>query len=545
MGNRESNQKAQPGIVGLKNFENTCYLNSGIQCLSHTPLLTEFLLQNADAFPSSTLAGEYIKLLQQIWAGKSRTIVPKELKKTIDATDRFKGVSDQHDAFEFLLFLIERLHKAEVSIGDMKGELILEQKTDPTARVTKSHSDSLIPDEQLKDPPKLTRTSSGTNLKAVGKKVKQLTTTDLDRGETSPRTRKHSTSSNSSTNTEKSLSLGRQRDNKETKRQTQKSYLLIGGGSTSTHRSSDDVRAQLAKLGEYADTCWRQHVKRKGSSIWTRHFHGQTKQSFTCQACNKTAVTFCAFPYMDVPLSSIDPLNPEHQIRPTSLRECLRTKERGEIVRDWLCPLCGERGEAVRQTQVWKHPNVLVFRLGRVCRKNNKEVKITTALKFPIMGLRMPYCVNDGPDRMSVEVFDLYAVLSHVGKADEGEGDVTAEEGHFIVHAQNQLDGNWYTFNDASVVPLHLTSNKFQSKEAYILFYRKRGSWPVGPATPTVPPPFRPSTPPPSPPGTPTSSFPSACSRARPDKSPPRTVPQPPPPSLSLDDHDLRKCRSC
>jgi ubiquitin carboxyl-terminal hydrolase 4/11/15 len=513
--------------------------------------LTDFLLQNADSFPSSTLAGEYVKLLQLIWAGKSRTLVPKEFKKTIDATDRFKGVSDQHDAFEFLLFLIERLHKAEVSIGYDK--LIPEispmsSKTDPTARVIKSHSDSLIPDERLlsderqQNLPKLTRTSSGTNLKAVGRKVKQMTT-DLDRGERSPRSRKHSNST-SSTNTEKSLSTSN--NSKETKRQTQKSYLLIGGGSSSTpHRSSDDVRAQLAKLGEYADTCWKQHVKRKGSSIWTRHFHGQTKQSFTCQACNKTAVTFCAFPYMDVPLSSIDPMNPEHQIRPSSLRECLRTKERGEIVRDWLCPLCGERGEAIRQTQVWKHPNVLVFRLGRVCRKNNKEVKITTALKFPIMGLRMPYCVKDGADRMAVEIFDLYAVLSHVGKADEGEGDVTAEEGHFIVHAQNQLDGNWYTFNDTSVAPLHLTSNKFQSKEAYILFYRKRGSWPVGQTTLTVQPSFRPSTPPPSPPSTPpsSSSFSSACSRARPDKTPLR--PLQPPHTLSLDDHDLRKCRYC
>jgi len=137
---------------------------------------------------------------------------------------------------------------------------------------------------------------------------------------------------------------------------------------------------------------------------------------------------------------------------------------------------------------------------------------------------------------MGVEHFDLYAVLSHVGKADETEGDVTAEEGHFIVHAQNQLDGNWYTFNDTNVAPLHLTSNKFQSKEAYILFYRKRGSWPVGPLTSTTPPSTPPSTPP-----LPSSSF--ACSRARPDKSPP--IPIRPSTTVSLDDHDLRKCRYC
>jgi len=148
----------------------------------------------------------------------------------------------------------------------------------------------------------------------------------------------------------------------------------------------------------------------------------------------------------------------------------------------------------------------------------------------------MPYCVNDEANHKSVEIFDLYAGLSHVGKY-EDEVDVTAEEGHFIVHAQNQLDGNWYTFNDLDVAPLHITSNKFQSREAYVLLYRKRGSWPVGPPVTDVPPSSRSSTPsPPSP--TISSSF--SCSSARDkDHKPSSSF------TSSLDDNDLRKCRSC
>ena len=35
------------GLVGLQNLGNTCFLNSSMQCLSHTPLLTQYFLSNA------------------------------------------------------------------------------------------------------------------------------------------------------------------------------------------------------------------------------------------------------------------------------------------------------------------------------------------------------------------------------------------------------------------------------------------------------------------------------------------------------------------
>jgi ubiquitin C-terminal hydrolase len=74
------------------------------------------------------------------------------------------------------------------------------------------------------------------------------------------------------------------------------------------------------------------------------------------------------------------------------------------------------------------------------------------------------YSVADDTSRSVV--FDLYAVLCHVGSA--------ADEGHFMVHAKSSYDGLWYTYNDSEVRILPIdNASLFVSPEAYVLFYRR------------------------------------------------------------------------
>jgi ubiquitin carboxyl-terminal hydrolase 4/11/15 len=40
------NEDSRRGVVGLRNLGNTCFMNSGLQCISHVTELTDYFLSN-------------------------------------------------------------------------------------------------------------------------------------------------------------------------------------------------------------------------------------------------------------------------------------------------------------------------------------------------------------------------------------------------------------------------------------------------------------------------------------------------------------------
>ncbi|KAF8705250.1 peptidase C19 family, partial [Rhizoctonia solani] len=110
----------QLGMSGLRNMGNTCYMNSVLQCLSGTVPFTRFFTDRRWHHevnmmnPLGTrgeLANAFYSLLRDMWQGDLPYLTPVPFRKSICAHARQFAGSEQHDAQEFLLFLLDGIHE--------------------------------------------------------------------------------------------------------------------------------------------------------------------------------------------------------------------------------------------------------------------------------------------------------------------------------------------------------------------------------------------------------------------------------------------------
>ncbi|NXN08455.1 UBP49 hydrolase, partial [Indicator maculatus] len=213
-------------------------------------------------------------------------------------------------------------------------------------------------------------------------------------------------------------------------------------------------------------------------------FHGQLLSQVTCITCNYKSNTVEPFWDLSLEFPERYH-SMEKGIIPVNQAECMLTEMLAKFTetealegRIYACDQCNSKrrksspkplvlSEAKKQLMIYRLPQVLRLHLKRFrwSERNHRE-KIGVHVLFDQVLNMEPYCCRDSLSSLDKEtfVYDLSAVVMHHGK---GFG-----SGHYTAYCYNTEGGFWVHCNDSK---LNVCSVEEVCKtQAYILFYTQR-----------------------------------------------------------------------
>lgn len=183
----------------------------------------------------------------------------------------------------------------------------------------------------------------------------------------------------------------------------------------------------------------------------------------------------------DPELAEVRAKRAEKEAQGITLDDCLDQFSRTEVLGEddlWHCSRCRDFRRASKTIELWKTPDIFTIHLKRFSSYHGFRDKLADVVKFPIKGLDMTQRIQAtkangvvGEDALEKDghIYDLFAVDNHYG----GLGG-----GHYTAFAKNFVDDKWYYYDDSRV--READPEDAITGAAYLLFYRRRSSEPLG-----------------------------------------------------------------
>ena len=358
-----------PTLVGLNNIEGICFMNSILQCLSQTKILTNYFLdeKNKERIVNNNLALEkksdtqlspaFLELIKKLWDKDGpKTFSPYNFMQTVEKMNPLFKKDQNDDIKDLINFILEQLHK------ELKKTIY-----------------------------------------------------------------------------------------------------------------NDDINQPLSQYDKENEQNYFLNNFKKEGSILSTNFFGFNENITECLYCKNNSLNqgkstpklynYGIFNYLIFPLEEIKNKNnnngqlPQNNI--ITINEYFEYNQKTELLtgdnRNY-CNICRQLCESNYISRIFICPNILILILSRG-NNNNSSIKLDFTERIDITKYVLK---KDKPQLL----YDLYAVISHIGEKDRND--------HFVASCKSPVDNKWYRYNDDFVNPIAcLQKEVIDSSVPYVLFYQK------------------------------------------------------------------------
>ncbi|KAI6230206.1 Ubiquitin carboxyl-terminal hydrolase [Aphelenchoides fujianensis] len=206
---------------------------------------------------------------------------------------------------------------------------------------------------------------------------------------------------------------------------------------------------------------YEEKMERFSSSVIAGIFYLRTVSKIKCGGCKKASVTFEETPQLilEIPVDAPAP----------HLTHCLqRHYSMMPLDGMWKCVHCSAHSNALRSTETWKLPNVMIICLKRFAQRHGELVKNDIDVMIPDIVDMKPHLHPQSPEHKQETRYRRYAVTYHVGQLNGGH--YTSR----VLVPDAEVGARWLNFDDRTVTECSTPPNRF----AFILYYSRVNSEP-------------------------------------------------------------------